>query len=394
MEFPTTRLGRRALFFALYACEGAPIGFIWWALPAELRSRGIDVAAITDLTALLVLPWTLKFLWAPIVDRIATRPRTLSWVIAASQLGMLLTLLPLAFVDIGSAFPMIRVLLALHAVCAATQDVGIDALAIRSVPREELGSLNGWMQAGMLLGRSVFGGGALIVAERVGFPSLVAAISVWLVLLGSLALLVRPPAFAAADEGDFAVELRRALVAPSTWLGLGIALTAGAAFESVGALAGPFLIDASYTRDEVGRFLFLPSVVAMLTGSLLGGVLTDRLDARRATALSVVGVALAVTAVALTAGQPLPALLAVYLGLGALTAASYAFFMELSSKRLAATQFSAFMGATNGCEAWSGFAAGRMAASAGYPTAFLLMAAASLLSLPLLHFAGRRRSEG
>ena len=392
MDFPKTRRGRRAFFFGLYACEGAPIGLLWWALPAELRSRGVAVDTITGLTALLVLPWTLKFLWAPIVDRIAARRRTLSTVIATAQLGMILTLLPLMTVDVASSFSMLPPLLVAHAVCAATQDVAIDALAIRSVPAAELGSLNGWMQAGMLLGRSVFGGGALIVAARVGFPTLIAAIAVWLVLFGSLALLFRAPGGEREARGGILADLRRGLATATTWVGLGIALTAGAGFEAVGAVAGPFLIDGGYTREEVGTWLFLPAVVAMTAGSLAGGALADRDGARRATALSGVVTALAVATLAQTAGTPLPALLAVYLGLGTLTATSYALFMGLTEPRIAATQFSAFMGATNGCEAWSGFAAGRIAKSAGYPTAFALLAAASLVALPLLRLVRPRRT--
>jgi predicted MFS family arabinose efflux permease len=385
MKFPTTRLGRNALFFGLYACEGAPIGLIWWTLPTEMRTRGVAVADITALTALLVLPWALKFLWAPMIDALTTRPRALSWVIASAQLGMLLTLLPLLTLDLAASFSTVRWLLLAHAVCGATQDVGIDALAIRSVPKTELGQLNGWMQAGMLLGRSVFGSGALLLAASVGFPALIAAICVWLVLFGSLALWVEPPADAVASaRGPLGPELRRILTLRTTWLGLGIALTAGAAFEAVGALAGVFLIDAGYSQEAIGGLLFLPAVGAMLLGSLVGGVLTDRFDARAATALGVVFVALAVGALALTIEQPLPSLFATYFGLGALTASSYALFMELTSERLAATQFSAFMGATNGCESWSALAVGRMASASGYPVAFAVMAAASLLSLPLL----------
>lgn len=391
VKFPTTRVGRRALFFGLYACEGAPIGFLWWTLPAELRTRGVAVEEITALTALLVLPWALKFLWAPLIDSVTARPRALSWVIAVAQLGMLLTLLPLPSLDLATSLPTVRILLLAHAVCGATQDVGIDALAIRSVPKEELGQLNGWMQAGMLLGRSVFGGGALMLIARVGFPSLIVGIAVWLVLFGSLALLVEPPAHASAPpRGSLLAELRGILTLRTTWLGLGIALTAGAAFEAVGALAGVFLVDADYSRQAIGQLLFLPAVGAMLIGSLAGGVLTDRLGARMASAVGVTFVALAVGGLALSMDTPLPALFVTYFGLGALTTASYALFMELTSPTLAATQFSAFMGATNGCESVSAFAVGRLVQASGYPVAFAVMAAASLVSLPLLGMVPKR----
>ena len=47
--------------------------------------------------------------------------------------------------------------------------------------------------------------------------------------------------------------------------------------------------------------------------------------------------------------------------------------MDISSPVIAATQFSAFMGATNGCESWSSFASGKLIASFGYSVAMLSM---------------------
>jgi MFS family permease len=73
-----------------------------------------------------------------------------------------------------------------------------------------------------------------------------------------------------------------------------------------------------------------------------------------------------------------------YFFVGFFTAVSYALFMDLTDPRLGATQFSAYMAATNGCESWSAFAGGRMVAAQGYPAAFLAMSAVSLLGLPLL----------
>ena len=83
------------LFAALYASEGAPIGFIWWALPTKLAEAGVEVSRITSITAVATLVWGLKFLWAPLVD--AWRgPRWgyRSWIVSA-QCGMAVALLPL-----------------------------------------------------------------------------------------------------------------------------------------------------------------------------------------------------------------------------------------------------------------------------------------------------------
>lgn len=88
--------GRTTFFALLYASEGAPIGFIWWALPTLLRREGVPIEQISGLTALLLLPWAGKFLWAPLIDLgRSSRWGLRAWIMTA-QVGMGLALLPLA----------------------------------------------------------------------------------------------------------------------------------------------------------------------------------------------------------------------------------------------------------------------------------------------------------
>lgn len=70
-----------------------------------------------------------------------------------------LSLLPLIWLDPVSGFQAMGALLLLHAFAAATQDVAIDALCISSTSASERGQYNGWMQAGMLVGRAAMGAG-------------------------------------------------------------------------------------------------------------------------------------------------------------------------------------------------------------------------------------------
>ena len=413
MDFLATPRRRRVFFAALYFSEGAPIGFVWWCLPALLRTSGVPVARITSLTALLVLPWTLKFLWAPIVDIARSARWSLRHWIAAAQVLMGLTLAPLAFFDLAGDFRWIVPLLFFHACAAATQDVAIDALAITSVSPAERGRINGWMQAGMLLGRALLGGGALLLVSTWGFKTVV--LIMLLVLSGTLVLVLgaRETAAAPADSTNAgrARSVVQALVGAAaqrrTWLALLFAGTAGAAFEGVGSVAQPFLIDRGLTPDEVGLIYLVPVVACMIAGALLGGLLSDRIDRPRCVAGAQLLLVGAVALLAVVAGlrQPEPGshspeltiLMAVYFGAGLLTASMYALLMDLTDPRIGATQFSAYMGATNGCEAWAGYASGRLvdaehapvlnilpASFAGYPLAFLAMAAATLLSMPLL----------
>ena len=385
----------------LYAAEGAPIGFLWWALPTRLRLSEVSLGEITTLTAVLALPWSLKFLWAPLVD--VSRRSFRAWILAA-QATMVATLAPLLWLDFAADFRLVFALLVAHAMAAATQDVAIDGLAIRAAPASERGALNGAMQASLLGARLLFGAGTLWLADVIDSRLPIALLIVVVAAAGASLLLVEEPRWperlARWDEvGRALATMARAR---QTRLGLAVAVLAGAAFESVGAVAGPFLLDHGASERAVSVF-YAAGVVAMASGALLGGWSADRWGRIRPLAAFVVLVAGLVALVGVLAARAdsndvLPYLLClVYFGIGLMTASSYALFMDLSDVRLGATEFSAFMGATNLCESMSSFAVGRIHGSSGYPIAFVAMAAVSLLSLaPLRALAslGSRDKRG
>jgi MFS transporter (putative signal transducer) len=398
-KFFATPGGRKLLFASLYLSEGAPIGFIWWALPTRLRAAGIPVEDITALTALLVLPWVFKFAWAPLVDALRSRQWNLpAWILAA-QVLMGLCLLPLAFLSIHEQYALVVPLLFLHAFAAATQDASIDALSVAVVPESERGAINGWMQAGMLAGRSLFGGGALLLGERFGQDAviflLVAAVWVSMLLVFAARRELNPPLHSqgvAERWRDFRSNMLAVLKLRTTWLGLAFAGVGGAAFEAVGAVAGPFLIDRGFSTSEVGWFFGIPVVLGMMGGALAGGYASDRFGRVRCVTAFLITIAciIVVLAVAdaMVAGEQRLLLLALlaflYIAIGMFTAGSYALFMDLTDVRVGATQFSTYMGATNGCEAWSSLAVGRLIPVLGYPAGFVVMALVSLLAFPVL----------
>ena len=399
MNLLASRRGRRILFTALYLSEGAPIGFIWWALPTRLRMAGVDVGAITTLTSFLVLPWIFKFLWAPLIDGIRTRRWTLrSWILLM-QFLMGGSLIPLLFWDLAVNLELFVPLLLLHAFAAATQDASIDALAIASVPNRERGSVNGWMQAGMLVGRSALGGGALLLEQRIGTTAVIISLVAIIWSSSALVLFSREPARHASDTERVRDRLRGMLLrlevafkSRTTWFGLFFAAIAGAGFEAVGAVAGPFMIDRGLSSDYIGRLFALNSVIAMAAGALVGGFVADRYGKRSAVSVFLILVFVCTVGFAaldlLAAGQAAqwvaPGMTLLYFCIGLFTSSSYALFMEITDPALGATQFSAFMGATNGCESWSAFSVGKAIPVIGYPAAFSLMGIVSLAALPLI----------
>ena len=424
---PTTA---RGLFFALlYFSEGAPIGYIWWAMPTRLRAAGMPVEDVAALVSLLALPWAFKFLWAPAIDRFrGPRWGYRAWITVA-QILMGLTLLPLALLNLTDIIAIAAGLLIAHAVCAATQDVAIDALAVSTIPHAQRARLTAWMQTGYLLARATFGGLALAAESWIGAHNVVLILlgCIWFTLavvwfyplpratdlrsLRSKSVPKSPDASPTPESGvdgdppeeeptpprTFLQTLLAAFERRTTWIGIAIALIAGAGFEAIGGLVGPFLLDRGSTAERNGWFFAIPVVACMIVGSILGGLLADRLGHRRLVATSVAAIAAWIGLVGIAdhfglAGIPLMALIApIYIGVGLLVASSYALFMDLSDPAVGATQFSTFMGATNLCEVWAVAAAGAIAGQAGYATAFSTTALISLLALLLLPYINAHR---
>lgn len=369
-------------------------------MPTRLKASGMPVDQVAALTALLTLPWAFKFLWAPAVDAFRGPRFGYRMWITVAQVAMGLTLLPLAALPAGEIVGYVKWLLIAHALAATTQDVAIDALAISTVPHDERGKLTGWMQAGMLIGRGVFGGLALVAEKWITAQGVVAVLigCIWVTLLViwcSPSLAGKPPEAREAMRG-FMQSIKRVILKRSTWIGMGIALTAGAGFEAVGGLAGSFLLDLGVSKASIGWFLAIPVIAAMILGSLVGGWAADRYGHRRILMIAVIAIACCIGL--LVASRELPSaggiaqmvfLLPIYVWLGVLTASSYALFMDLSDPAIGGTQFSAFMGATNLCEVWAVALAGRIAGSHGYTLAFGVLALLSFVSIAFIAGLGK-----
>ena len=311
--------------------------------------------------------------------------------------------MPLFWLNPIEHFGAWSALLLLHAVFAATQDVAIDALAVRSVRASERGWVNGAMQAGMILGRSLFGGIGIILVSNVGWPAVFGALL--LAIWGSLvALRVWGPE--EDHAGSPGIALRSCLESlagvarrRTTWFAVAFALIGGAAFEAAGALSGPFLIDRGVAKEAIGGFFAGPTVIAMLAGGIIGGRISDLWGRVRSVAVFLAGVVVCVAILATLSGRAgttglLTAYGALYFCIGLFTASSYALFMDLTDARVGATQFSAFMAATNACEAWATWAGGRIVGDSGYATAFATMAGVSVIGLLVLAILSRARKSG
>ncbi|MBC8071117.1 MAG: MFS transporter, partial [Deltaproteobacteria bacterium] len=152
---------RLALLWLLYFCQGLPGGFLAVALPVILLEQGVELAKV-GLVSLLSLPWLLKVLWAPLVDRYGSPSfgRRKSWMVPA-MVAMIACALAIAALDPITMLPAVLVWFIALNLCAATQDIAVDGFAVSLMRGRELGPANSAQIGGFKLG-NLFGGGVLL----------------------------------------------------------------------------------------------------------------------------------------------------------------------------------------------------------------------------------------
>jgi PAT family beta-lactamase induction signal transducer AmpG len=156
-ENKTLRIGSMMIF---YIAQGLPIGLFLTGVTAWLASNGQPAAAVAAIVGVVYMPWSFKFIIAPLMDRFTYLPmgRRRIWLIA-SQALMLIGLGIAAFAGPGPDELALIGWVGFAIFCgSAAQDVAVDGLAVDILPDEEQGTASAFMFGGQALG--IAGGAA------------------------------------------------------------------------------------------------------------------------------------------------------------------------------------------------------------------------------------------
>ena len=128
-----------SLLLLLYLSQGIPFGFQVTALPVLLRQSGISLTII-GFSSILALPWMLKIVWAPMVDRFWFKKvgRRKSWLIPL-QLLMFMCAFSASYIPITYNPALFAGIIFVMNLCASMQDIAVDGLAIDVLKEQDLG---------------------------------------------------------------------------------------------------------------------------------------------------------------------------------------------------------------------------------------------------------------
>ncbi len=381
------------LLAALYVAQGLPFGFFTQSLPALMRARGYRLSEISY-SALLVLPWAGKALWAPLVDRWPTptptvRARRFRWI-AACQVAAALVFLALAAHGRLDRLPPLFVGFFLLNLASATQDIATDGFAVDMLRGGERGYANGVQVAGYRGGMVLGGGVLLIVLDRIGPAAAFGLLAAATLALSLPLLLVREAPPHLEDAPAERPRLPHFLRTPAAARVLAVVVTYKLAESLVAGVLRPFLVDRGFSLAEIGAVSGVAGSMGGLLGALTGGAIASRLGARRATWLAglvqtacVLGFA-AVSAVRL-GGLALGGLFFVEAFASSLaTATLFAAMMDWCRPLVGATDYTVQASAIVIATGAVTLVSGRLAEAVGYPAHFAIAGGVGVASLLVL----------
>ena len=353
-----TILSRRMMVSGLmgFSC-GLPLLLTLSVLQAWMKEVGVDLSVI-GLMALARLPYSLKFVWSPFLDRY-TPPflgRRRGWMIIA-QICLTGAIAAMGLMDPEKNLWFVAATALAINFFSASQDTVVDAYRREDLADEELGLGSSIYVYGYRIGMLLASGGGLILADHMSFGS------VYLFMAGCMAvgaittlLTPEPPPSEGAPQ-----TLKEAVIDPfaeyfrrngALWI-LAFILLYKIGDQMAAAMTTPFYLDLGFTKSEIGAVVKLFGFWATLGGTFLGGVILLKWGVNKS--LWIFGILQAVStagfAVLAQIGASIPALAAVIafenLSGGMGTAAFMGFMAALTDKRFTATQYAlltSFMG--------------------------------------------------
>ena len=375
--------------------SGLPLALSGGTLQAWLADVRIDIRTI-GVFSLVGLPYTLKFLWAPLFDRYALlgmgRRRG---GLLLTQIALIAALLAMSSLDPRSDVALLGLLALVLAFASASQDIVFDAYRTEMLPAPLRGLGAGLTNTGYRLAMLTSGALALVLAGSIGWAF---SYRVMAALMGGAVLITllspEPPEPAAAPHrlvDALREPLRAFLARPAAWafLILIVLYKFGDAFAAT--LSTAFLVQGvGFSVAEVGVVNKGVGIAAALAGAVAGGALMVRWGLLRA--LLVFGVFQALTnllfAVLALVGKSHVMLVVAVVGeqlFGGMGSAAFvALLMALCDVRYTATQYALFSALAALARVFIGPPAGYLVADFGWPMFFTLTFVASLPALGLV----------
>lgn len=385
---------RMLVILLLGFSSGMPLALVSGTLQAWLASSHVDLTVI-GIFSLIGLPYTFKFLWAPVMDRYIPPflGRRRGWMLV-SQIALILTISGMAFCDPIREIWVMGVFALLVSFCSASQDIVADAYKTEILKQEEYGAGAAVANFGYRIAMLFSGAAALIMSDHLPWKV------VYLIMAGAMSIGLVTTLLAPEPKGATRSPktLKEAVVEPFSdfFKRKGIfdllAFIIVYKLDVVIALAmmTPFMLQIGFTKTDIGAVTKGFGLVATIVGTFMGGAWLVKLGIERS--LWVFGILQGISGACFyflaLLGHNYPMMVTTiaaenfFSGMG--NAAYSAFLMSLCNRRFTATQFALLTSLMALTRTLAGTPTGWLAKTVGWPSYYLIAMVMALPGLLLL----------
>ena len=386
---------------ALYVAQGIPWGFMTVTFVTYLALEGVGAGKLALLLTLGTLPWSLKFLWGPVIDRYQYREmgRRRPWILAA-QTGMILFLSAILLVpDPASNVLLVSIMFCVYNIFTSLQDVSTDALAVDILKPDEIEQVNSYMFTSKSVGGIIGGAGLGSVINILGIKGAIALQIPILILIMLVPLFMteRPGEkrfpwsesnsqfkdYLDKDGQNFREifgKIKTALSIRAAQLGILLSLTVSLSFFIIPVLPLLFVRELGWTEEQFNQTKGGIILVVTMIGYLIGGQLGKRFGGKATIVYAAVGTAVTTTVWGLTEGMWSNGAFMMVIwslrtfGWAVVMINIYALMMKVTWGEVGGTQFTGYMAMMN-LSAIIGYQlAEPFASRLDYPTLFVIAA--------------------
>ena len=266
------------MFFCLYIAQSIPSSFFATALQVMMREANYSLATI-GLLQLVKLPWVVKFLWSPLVDRHCLTGRDFRRCIVISECVYALFIILAGHLNIADHLYLIILMVMLSLVASATQDIATDALAILMHSGRDKSMVNSMQSMGSFGGALLGSGVLLLVLHQYGWHIVTPCLGVFVLLMLIPLLRRKDLDIAQKDHRQRArlTDFASFFVQRGIWRQIGFLLLYYASIIGILSMMRPWLVDLGYSMKEIGVMSGIIGTSAAFCASFGAGFIVRRL---------------------------------------------------------------------------------------------------------------------
>jgi PAT family beta-lactamase induction signal transducer AmpG len=289
-------------FIALYFAQGVPEGMLTFGIPAWMAMNGKSPGEIASFAVVTVLPWSLKFIVAPLMDRYTYLPmgRKRPWILLG-QIGLVSSCISMAYIsDPLNNLNQLMIAGFMVSFFGAFQDVATDGMAVDIIPSDQQAKANGLMWGSKIIGMSL---SLAIGSWLLNKYSFTAAMLMLAVVIGIIMLV---PLFLRERQGEKITPWSSGQASPETkklqvesWRqifkslysvfrlrnSLIIALVlffSQGGFKYVSTILPIFTVkELGWTNVDYSNYFATAKLIGGIVGMLIGGILIDKFGKKR-----------------------------------------------------------------------------------------------------------------